>query len=58
VVPPNARCAAWFRAAVVRVGWWQPGTTGQPAEPIVATDRFAHEIVAFLTPLLWRARGG
>jgi len=43
---------------VVRGGWRQPGTTGQPAEPIVAADRFAREIVAFLTPLLRRARGG
>ena len=47
VVLPNARCAAWFRAGVVRVGWRQLGTTGQPAEPIVAADRFAREIVAF-----------
>jgi len=28
------------------------------AEQIVAADRFAREIVRFLTPLLRRARGG
>jgi len=58
VVPPNARRAAWFRAGVVRVGWRHLGTTGQPAEPSVAADRCAREIVRFLTPLLRRARGG
>jgi len=58
VVPPNARCAAWFRAGVVRVGWRHAHDGGQPAEPIVAADRCAREIGAFLTSLLRRARGG
>ena len=57
VVPPNARRAGWFRAGVVRVSWRHAHDGGQPAEPIVAADRYAREIVRFLTPLLRRARG-
>jgi len=58
VVLPNARRAAWFRAGVGRVGWRHAQDGGQPAEPIVAADRCAREIVRFLTSLLRRARGG
>ena len=36
----------------------QASDGGQPAEPIVAADRCAREIVRFLTPLLRRACGG
>jgi len=45
------RFVTWYRAdnAILIV---------TAAEPIVAADRFAREIVAFLTSLLRRARGG
>jgi len=57
VVLPNARRAAWFRAGVGRVGWRHAHDGGQPAEPIVAADRFAHKIVRFLTHALRCACG-
>jgi hypothetical protein len=46
---PNARCAAWFRAGVVGEGERHANDGGQPAEQHVAADRFAREIVRFLT---------
>jgi len=64
VVPPHARCAGviacsgWFCRTPIMprgsvLGWCayaeQANDGGQPAEPIVAADRCAREIVAFLT---------
>ncbi len=39
------------------VTWISPGMATSAAQPAVATDRFAREIVRFLIDLLWRARG-
>jgi len=48
------------RGSVLRWGAYaeQASDGGHPAEPIVAADRCAREIGAFLTHVLRRARGG
>ena len=47
VIPPNAGCARWLRARVVRSCGRQKGTRDQRAEHAHAADRFAREIVRF-----------
>ena len=56
VVPPDARRAAWFRAEVMRSCGRQKGTRDQRAEHAHAADRFAREIIRFLTVAVVRSR--
>jgi hypothetical protein len=56
VILPHARRAKWVRAGVVRSCGRQHGTASQRAEHAPAADRFAREIVGFLTVFVVRSR--
>ncbi len=56
VIPLNARCARWRRAKVVLSCGRLLGARDQRAEHAHATDRFAREIVRFLTVRIARLR--